>query len=120
MIDTRAKKANRITRHHRIRRRISGTAERPRLVVFRSLRHIYVQVVDDYAGKTLVAAGTDSKEMKEVKGKKADAARAVGKLIAEKSLAKGISKVAFDRGGYKFHGRVKALAEAARKAGLKF
>jgi len=111
----------RVRRHMRARGRLSGTPERPRLVVFRSLKHIYAQIVDDSSSKTLLAAGTDSKELKAGgKAKKGETAKAVGKLIAEKALARGITMVAFDRAGYKFHGRVKALAEAAREAGLKF
>ena len=98
---------------------VSGTADRPRLVVFRSLKNIYAQVIDDVAHKTLIAAGTDSKEIKgQVKGKKTDLAEAVGKLVAGKAMSAGITKVAFDRGGFKYHGRVKAVAEGARKAGL--
>jgi len=121
MVDTKEKTARRVARHRGIRSKVSGTAERPRLVVFRSLKNIYVQVIDDVAHKTLVAAGTDSKEIKaQVKGKKTDLAKAVGKLVAGKAMSAGIAKVAFDRGGYRFHGRVKALAEAAREAGLKF
>jgi len=121
MVDSRAKKLQRTRRHHRIRRKIDGTPERLRLVVFRSLRKIYVQLVDDTAAKTILAAGSDSKELKDApKATKTDAAKAVGKLIAQKALAAGIREVAFDRAGYKFHGRVKALAQAAREAGLKF
>ncbi len=121
MADARAKKKQRVTRHLRLRSKVSGTAERPRLVVFRSLRHVYAQVIDDVAARTLVAAGSDAKELKgTIDGTKTDAAKAVGKLVAEKAKAAGITKVAFDRGGYRFHGRVKALAEAAREAGLQF
>lgn len=121
MVDTKSKVAHRISRHRGIRSKLSGNAERPRLVVFRSLKHIYAQVVDDDASKTLVSAGTDSKDLKgQVTGTKTDKAKAVGKLVAQKAIAAGITKVAFDRGGYRFHGRVKALAEAAKEAGLKF
>ena len=121
MVDTKTQRLQRIKRHYRIRRRLSGTPERPRLVVFRSLKNIYVQLVDDTVARTLLAAGTDSKELASLpKCTKTDRAKAVGKLVAEKAIAAGIKTVAFDRGGYKFHGRVKALAEAARKAGLKF
>jgi len=121
MAKAKTKKAQRERRHLRIRRRVAGTAETPRLVVFRSLMGIFAQVIDDVAGKTLVAGGTDSKEIREGgKKKKSEAAKAAGKLIAERAMAAGVKKVAFDRGGYRFHGRVKALAEAARKAGLKF
>lgn len=104
-------------RHRRIRAKVKGTSQKPRLNVFRSLNHIYVQLIDDENGKTLVAAS--SKEVKD-KGKKADLAGKVGKLAAEKALKAGISQVVFDRGGYRFHGRVKNLAEGAREAGLKF
>jgi large subunit ribosomal protein L18 len=121
MVDTRAKHESKVTRHHRIRRKVSGTADRPRLVVYRSLKHIYAQLIDDVAARTIVAAGTDSKEMKDrLEGNKTQQAKAVGKLVAEKALAAGVKGVAFDRGGYRFHGRVKALAEAAREAGLQF
>lgn len=113
-------KEQRITRHYRIRHKISGSPERPRLVVFRSLKHIYAQIIDDTSAKTLVAAGSDLKEVREGKMKKTDEAKAVGRLVAQKAMSAGISAVSFDRGGYKFHGRVKALAEAAREAGLKF
>lgn len=104
-------------RHQRVRAKISGKAKRPRLSVFRANRHIYAQVIDDEAGKTLVSAS--SGEVK-VKGKKSEAALEVGKLIAKKALEKKISAVVFDRGGFAFHGRVKSLAEGAREAGLKF
>ncbi len=109
-------------RHMRVRRKVWGTAERPRLCVFRSLNHIYAQVVDDDLGQTLVAASTLDQEIRsEVEGKgKTEVAQLVGKLVAERAVSKGIPKVAFDRGGYKYHGRVKALAEAAREVGLVF
>ncbi len=108
--------------HYRIRKHVNGTAERPRLVVFRSNKQIYVQVVDDLQGRTLAAAASNDKALAaECKGKNGvDAAAIVGKAIAERALAKGISEVAFDRGGYLYHGRVKSLAEAAREGGLKF
>lgn len=117
---SRAAKRERI--HTRIRRSVSGTSERPRLCVYRSLDHIYVQVVDDRAGKTLVSASSADKETrKSLKGGGNIAgAKAVGKIIADRAKAAGISKVVFDRGGYKYHGRVKALADAAREAGLQF
>lgn len=111
----------RIRRHRRIRAKILGTAERPRLAVARSLKHIVVQAIDDTSGRTLVAA--NDKELKDAarKGKKPiDIAKLVGELIGEKAKAKGISTVVFDRGGYAYHGRVRALAEGARSAGLKF
>lgn len=112
----------RIRRHNRVRRRVSGTPERPRLSVFRSSANIYAQVIDDTVGRTLVAASTIEKAVgAELNGKtKTEQAKVVGRLIAERALAAGITKVVFDRGGYKYHGRVKALADAAREGGLKF
>jgi large subunit ribosomal protein L18 len=107
--------------HERIRKRLQGTSERPRLNVYRSLNHIYVQVIDDLAGKTLVSASTaEGKKETRGTGGNVAAAKAVGKTIAERAKAKGVTKVVFDRGGYIYHGRVKALADAAREAGLKF
>ncbi len=108
--------------HYRIRKRVNGTAERPRLVVFRSNKQIYAQVIDDEQGKTLVAASSNDKALAaECKGKSGiEAAAVVGKAIAERSLAGGITTVCFDRGGYLFHGRVKSLADAAREGGLIF
>ena len=122
MISERSRNAMRELRHRRLRRDLSGTSERPRLAVFRSLKHIYAQVVDDESGRTLVAASTLEKSIKEALKSTGDqeAAKAMGKQIAEKALAKGITAVVFDRGGHIYHGRVKALAEAAREAGLKF
>ena len=107
--------------HDRIRKKMQGTAERPRLNVYRSLNHIYVQVIDDLNGHTLVAASTTEgkKEARRAGGNVASA-KAVGKTIAERAKAKGVTKVVFDRGGYIYHGRVKALADAAREAGLQF
>lgn len=110
----------RAKRHLRLRRHISGTAERPRLNVYRSLSNIYAQVIDDVAGNTLVSASSLDKELNLAYGGNKDAAAAVGKLVAERALAKGIETVVFDRGGYIYHGRVAALAEGAREAGLKF
>ena len=109
-------------RHQRIRARVSGTGERPRLNVFRSLQHIYAQVIDDTRGHTLAAASTLDNEVElQCKDmKKADAARVVGRVVAQRALASGVTQVVFDRGGYQYHGRVKALADAAREAGLKF
>jgi len=106
----------------RIRRKISGTAERPRLSVFRSLKHIYAQVVDDVAGKTLAHCSTLSKDVKGPADEKtkSDAATLVGETIAAQLKAKGITKIVFDRNGYLYHGRIKALAEGARKGGLEF
>jgi len=107
--------------HERIRKKLQGTAERPRLNVYRSLNHIYVQVIDDLHGKTLVSASTaEGKKEDRRTGGNVAAAKAIGKMIAERAKAKGVSQVVFDRGGYIYHGRVKALADAAREAGLKF
>jgi large subunit ribosomal protein L18 len=107
----------RVVRHRRVRKKVSGNPEQPRLCVYRSLRGIYVQIIDDVRGHTLVAAS--SRETEGSSNKTANSA-AVGSLIAQRALAQGIDRVVFDRGGYKFHGRVKALAEAAREGGLKF
>jgi large subunit ribosomal protein L18 len=109
-------------RHLRVRKKISGTAERPRLNVFRSAKHMYAQVIDDVKGVTLVSASTLDKELKDQvqNGGNVEAAQKVGALIAQRAKAKGIDKVVFDRGGYLYHGRVQALAEAAREAGLEF
>jgi large subunit ribosomal protein L18 len=112
--------AARKRRHERVRNKVKGTASRPRLCVFRSLSHIYVQVVDDVAGRTLAAASDVEKTLNRDGKKKTDVAVAVGELIAQRAREKGVEQVVFDRGGYRFHGRVKALAEAARKAGLRF
>ena len=107
-------------RHLRVRKKVSGTAGRPRLVVFRSLRHIYAQLVDDDRGVTLLGVG-DTSEGAQVTGNgKVVRGKAVGKLLAEKAKAAGISSVVFDRGGYRYHGRVKAVAEGAREGGLQF
>lgn len=109
-------------RHERIRKKVFGTSSKPRLSVFISLKHVYAQLIDDEHGRTLVSASTLDKELKDTLKDKTltEKAKAVGKLIAERALAKGIDKAVFDRGGYKYHGRVKALAEEARNAGLKF
>ena len=104
--------------HTRIRKKVHGTAERPRLAIFRSLNHIYAQIIDDAAGKTLVSASTTEKDLRGTTGGNIEAAERVGRTIAERSLAAGISSVVFDRGGYVYHGRVKALTDAAREAGL--
>ena len=104
--------------HKRIRAKLSGTAERPRLNVYRSLNHIYAQLIDDMDGKTVVSAST--REAKIRTGGNVAAAKEIGKKLAEKAKAKGVTKVVFDRGGYLYHGRIKALADAAREAGLKF
>ncbi|HMD30489.1 MAG TPA: 50S ribosomal protein L18 [Candidatus Acidoferrales bacterium] len=108
--------------HRRVRQSLAGTAERPRLCVFRSSTQLYAQVIDDGAGSTLASASSnDTETRKEVKrGGNVAAAKIVGKAVAERAKAKGITQVVFDRGGYRYHGRVKALAEAAREAGLKF
>ncbi|MFA4986497.1 MAG: 50S ribosomal protein L18 [Candidatus Brocadiia bacterium] len=120
MRQTLRKRHNRQRRHLHVRKRIAGTSERPRLSVFRSLNNIYCQMIDDTTGRTLIAASTQSKELRDKKPAKGKApfAALVGKLVAEKSLAMGIKTAVFDRGPYKFHGRVKALADAAREAGL--
>ncbi|MBR3096539.1 MAG: 50S ribosomal protein L18 [Bacteroidales bacterium] len=112
-------RGQRIKRHNRVRGKISGTAERPRLCVFRSENHIYAQIIDDVAGNTLVSASSVEKEF-EGKGGNMEAAKKIGAAIAERALQKGIEEVVFDRGGYIYHGRVKALAEGAREGGLKF
>jgi large subunit ribosomal protein L18 len=104
--------------HRRIRRKVKGSGERPRLAVYRSLNHIYAQVVDDERGQTIVSASTTEKELRGSTGGNLDAARRIGKAIAERALEKGISSVVFDRGGYLYHGRIKALTDAAREAGL--
>jgi large subunit ribosomal protein L18 len=121
-IKGKAKREARDRRHNRVRARVSGTPERPRLNVFRSLSNIYAQVIDDVAGTTLVSASTlDSDVSTQVTGKnKTDSARIVGKVVAERAKNAGVTKVVFDRGGYPYHGRVAALAEGAREAGLEF
>ena len=119
MIKMKDKNKARMKRHYRVRKNISGTAERPRLNVFRSLNHIYAQVIDDTKGVTLVAASSLDKGF-EGHGGNVEGARAVGKAVAEKALAAGIKSVVFDRGGYVYHGRVAALAEGAREGGLEF
>lgn len=113
------KKAARVRRHQRVRKNISGTAERPRLNVFRSANHIYAQIIDDVKGVTLVAASSMDKDF-EGYGGNIDGAKAVGVKVAEKALSAGIKTVVFDRGGYVYHGRVAALAEGAREGGLEF
>ncbi len=116
------RRARRLSRKTRIRKKIQGTAERPRLTVFRSVRHIYAQVVDDLEGRTLASASTLNAEVREAlksTGNK-DAAKKVGEFVAKKCLEKDIDKVVFDRSGFIYHGRIKVLADAAREAGLKF
>ena len=118
MINRPDTRSQRIKRHARVRGKISGTPERPRLSVFRSEKNIYAQIIDDVAGNTLAAASSVEKDFGP--GSNKEAARKVGKLIAERALAKGIEEVVFDRGGYIYHGRVMELAEGAREGGLKF
>ena len=122
MASVQHKRAARLRRHRRVRRVVQGTSERPRLCVFKSARHIYAQIINDDEGRTLVAASTLSKELTrpDARVKKTEVAKAVGTLVAEKALAGGIQRVVFDRGGYPFHGRIKALATAARDRGLQF
>lgn len=122
MIKKVSKNKKRKTRHLRIRRKVTGTPERPRLSIYRSLNNMYAQIIDDQAGNTLVSVSTLDKDVKEKlnnAGNK-EAARFVGKLVGEKALEKGLNTVVFDRGGYIYHGRVKELAEGAREAGLQF
>jgi large subunit ribosomal protein L18 len=116
------KRLARQRRHARVRRHVAGTAERPRLCVFRSLKHMHAQIIDDVQGHTLVSASTVDPEVRaQIDGKdKATQAQLVGELLAKRALDAGITQVVFDRGGYVYHGRVKSLAEAARKAGLQF
>jgi large subunit ribosomal protein L18 len=116
------KRTARIRRHQRVRKLVRGTAERPRLCVFKSLRHIYAQIINDDEGRTLVTASTLSKGLPRASDriKKTEAAKLVGTLVADRALAAKIESVVFDRGGYPFHGRIKALAAAARDRGLKF
>ena len=104
--------------HSRIRRKVRGSTERPRLAIYRSLNHIYAQVIDDRLGQTLVSASSTEKDLRTNSGGNLDAARRIGQAIAERALAKGIEQVVFDRGGYLYHGRIKALTDAARAAGL--
>ena len=119
MINRPNTKAQRLKRHKRVRGKISGTPERPRLNVFRSETNIYAQIIDDVAGKTLVSASSLEKSFN-CDGTKTDAAKMVGQLVAERAKAAGITTVVFDRGGYVYHGRVQALAEGAREGGLEF
>jgi large subunit ribosomal protein L18 len=117
-----SKDAHRQRVHARVRTKVSGTAERPRLCIYRSVAHIYAQVIDDRGGRTIASASSLDKEMKKnlKGGGNVASAKTVGKTIAERARAAGVVKVVFDRGGYKYHGRVKALADAAREAGLQF
>lgn len=120
MIKKQSSNVSRLRRHKRVRKTVSGTAARPRLCVYRSLKNIYAQIIDDDKGVTLVAASSLEGELKGTNGGNKDAAKKVGALIAKKALEKGIDSVVFDRGGYIYHGRVLELAEGAREAGLKF
>ena len=110
----------RLRRHRRVRKKVRGTAERPRLAVFRSNKHITVQVIDDVAGKTLAAASTTEADLRGGATGNKDAAKKIGGLVAERAKAAGVSKVVFDRGGFMYHGRVAAVADAAREGGLEF
>jgi large subunit ribosomal protein L18 len=107
-------------RHRRVRKKVQGTAERPRLAVFRSNRHIYVQVIDDRAGRTLASASTMEADLRRGPTATVEAASKVGRLVGERALAAGVDTVVFDRGGYRYHGRVAGVAAAAREAGLRF
>ena len=119
MIKKQAKNESRLVRHARVRKKIIGTPERPRLSVYKSLTGIYAQIIDDVNGKTLVAASTLDKEVK-TKASNIEAAKEVGALVAKRATKAGIKTIVFDRGGYQYHGKVKALAEAAREGGLEF
>ncbi|GLX71107.1 50S ribosomal protein L18 [Paenibacillus glycanilyticus] len=122
MITKGDKNKARLKRHLRVRKKINGTVARPRLSVFRSAKHIYAQLIDDVQGVTIASASTVDKELTEAigNGGSVEAARQVGQLIAQRAQAKGVSQIVFDRGGYLYHGRIQALAEAAREAGLEF
>jgi len=117
-----AKRIGKARRHERIRKNVSGTVERPRLCVFRSLNHVYAQIIDDTRGITLAAASTLDKEIKGTEGHKGniEAAKKVGQMIAKRAVTAGIQKVVFDRSGYRYHGSIKALAEGSREGGLEF
>ena len=112
--------AARQKRHDRLRLRVAGVTERPRLAVFRSLNHIYAQVIDDSSGRTLAAASSLEPDLRSAKGTKSAEASAVGRIVAERARAAGVARVVFDRAGFRYHGRVKSLADAAREAGLEF
>ena len=122
MVSKKSRSEVRVNKHRKLRNRFSGTAERPRLAVFRSNNHMYAQIIDDTVGNTLVSASTTQKDVKAELEKTNDVAAAnyLGKVIAERALAKGITEVVFDRGGFIYHGKIEALADAAREAGLKF
>ena len=117
---TKQKQLLRVRRHRRVRKHVTGTPDRPRLAVFRSNKHISAQVIDDVSGRTLAAASSVEKDLKSTVGGNRDAAKKVGQLLGERAKAAGVSKVVFDRGGFLYHGRVAALADAAREAGLEF
>lgn len=119
MVSKADKNAARVKRHYRVRNKISGTAERPRFNVFRSAKHIYAQIIDDVNGVTLAAASTTEKAFENYGGNK-EAAKEIGKLVAQRAIEKGVTCVVFDRSGYLYHGRVKELAEGAREGGLQF
>ncbi len=123
-VTTKDKQLGRARRHHRLRKKVAGTSGRPRLAVFRSTRHIVAQVIDDRAGRTLAAASTHEADLRSAVGSggtsNKEAAAAVGRLVAERAKASGITTVVFDRGGFVYHGRIAALADAAREAGLEF
>jgi large subunit ribosomal protein L18 len=116
----RTKSEHRVRRHRRVRKKILGTATRPRLAVFRSNKHIYAQAIDDFAGRTIVSASTMEADLRGGATATVDAAKNVGKLLGERAKAAGISSVVFDRGGFKYHGRIAAIADGAREAGLEF
>jgi large subunit ribosomal protein L18 len=120
MEKSKVKSKRRRRRRHGIRKRVRGTSERPRVAVYRSLNHIYAQVIDDLAGRTIVAASTRDKDVSLDNTGNVDAAKVVGAKLAERAKAAGVTAVVFDRGGFRFHGRVKALADAAREGGLRF
>jgi large subunit ribosomal protein L18 len=117
---TPSREASRIKRHARLRLKLAGTAARPRLAVYRSISQIYAQLIDDAAGKTLASASSMESGLRSSKGTKPDDAKQVGKLLAERARAAGVKQAVFDRGGFRYHGRVRALADAAREAGLDF
>jgi large subunit ribosomal protein L18 len=117
---TKVKQVGRLRRHRRVRKRVTGTAERPRLAVFRSNKHISAQVIDDVGGRTVAAASTVEGDLRAAATGNKDAATTVGRLVAERAKAAGVASVVFDRGGFRYHGRVAALADAAREAGLEF
>ena len=112
------KSEHRVRRHRRVRKKVSGTAERPRLAVFRSNKHIYVQAIDDLAGRTIASASTMEADLRSSTGATVEAAKKVGQLVGERAKAVGVTTVIFDRGGFKYHGRIAAVADGAREAGL--